>query len=287
MIGKSAILFESHIISKSIIREFEKILSESEGFGDTYFCYDNKGEELPHDIKKFKHYGYNFEEISALNYPILEKIESNREIRNKVAYRHVNYQLSILKFFLENPGYDFYWYIEYDVKYTGNWGNFFNSFDDQSDFISSYVRTFSEQPDWPFWYLYHPTLNIQQTERIRSFNPVMRLSNKALKDLHNSLLDGWVGYLEMLMPTLLKEHGYKLEDLGGSGKFCKKENINKNYTGSKVNSEGSLDFGTMRYRPHILYLGLKNDKLYHPVKPLRKRFSYYFIRAKRNLRKKL
>ena len=43
MIVKSAILFESHIISKSIIKEFEKILSESEGFGDTYFYYDNKG----------------------------------------------------------------------------------------------------------------------------------------------------------------------------------------------------------------------------------------------------
>ena len=114
----------------------------------------------------------------------------------------------------------------------------------------------------------------------------MRFSNRALKDLHNFLVDGWVGYLEMLTPTLLKAHGYKLEDLGGSGKFSKQENINKNYTGSKVNCEGSLDFGTMRYRPHILYLGLKKDKLYHPVKPVGKRLSYYFLRTKHNLKKK-
>ena len=287
MSSKNVILFVTHLLSNDIMEEFEKITNEAEGIEDVFLYFDDQGKDIPDQIKKYRYRCYNFKEILELKYPLNEDKQRISEVPNQKAYQHVKYQLSVLNFFLENQEYDYYWYIEYDVRYTGNWGSFFNNFDNDSDLTASYVRTYQQQPNWPFWHLSHPTLTLPESKRISSFHPVMRISKKALMDLHNSLKDGWIGYLEMLIPTLLYEHGFKLEDFGGSGKFTNEQNINKNYIGSPENINGTLDYGTMRYRPHIICLGLKKNMLYHPVKSVKSRLTYYFLRTKRILKKKI
>jgi len=87
-----------------------------------------------------------------------------------------------------------------------------------------------------------------------------------------------MGHLEVLIPTLLHNNGFELEDFGGSGKFCQKENINRNYIGSDNNTNGELNHGTMRYRPHQIYLGLRKNMLYHPIKPANETVKYYLKR---------
>ncbi len=287
MSSKNVILFLTHLLSDDIVKEFNKIANEAEGTGDVFLYFDDQGKNIPDKIKKYRYRCYNSQEILELKYPLNEDKQRISKVPNQTAFKHVKYQLCVLKFFLENPEYDYYWYIEYDVRYTGNWGSFFNDFDNDSDLTASYVRTYQQQPNWPFWYLSHPTLTLPESKRISSFHPVMRISKEALLDLHNSLKDGWIGYLEMLIPTLLHEHGFKLEDFGGSGKFTNEKNFNKNYLGSPENINGTLDYGTMRYRPHIIYLGLKKNTLYHPVKSVKSRLTYYFVRAKRILMKKI
>jgi len=286
LIKPSAILFHTHIISNDILKEFQNISSESEGIADAYLLCDDKNIDITKKVKKYRYFCFNKEGISDLNYPIVKDEKRKAEVPFKKAFQLSNYQLSILKFFLENRDYDYYWYIEYDVRYSGKWSQFFKYFNNNdSDLITSYLRYYKEEPRWPHWYLNHPELTIPESERIRSFNPVMRISNKALTYLHESFLDGWIGHLEVLIPTLLHKNGFELEDFGGSGKFCQNRNINKIYIGSENNEFGNLDHGTMRYRPHPIYLGLRKNKLYHPVKPAKDTVKYFLNRFNRLLMK--
>ena len=77
---------------------------------------------------------------------------------------------------------------------------------------------------------------------------------------------GWVGHAEVLVPTLLKRVGMKLMDMGGEGKFTKRTEINRFYTGTNTDRKGILDNGTFRYRPILESWGERPDTLYHPVK---------------------
>jgi len=266
------------MISQNIVNEFKHISKGSEGIGEAYMLYDDKNIDIPKEVKKHKYFCFNKEEISDLNYPIVNDAKRIADVPSQNSLRKSNFQLSILKFFIENRDYDYYWYIEYDVRYSGKWRDFFDYFNNDKDLITSHIRSYDEEPKWPFWYLEHPNLSIPDLKRIRSFNPVMRISNKALTYLHESLMDGWIGHLEVLIPTLLHKNGFELEDFGGSGKFCEKENINRNYLGSSNNTYGRLFHGTLRYKPHPIYLGLRKNKLYHPIKPAKDTVKYYLKR---------
>jgi len=284
MKNSNVILFQTHIITKDILHEFQKIFTATEGYADTYLLYDDKGMTVPNEVEKLKYFSFNKKTISQLNYPMVidEKIVS--QFPNIKAIHHVQNQLGLINFYLENQHYKFYWFIEYDVRYSGNWEEFFKCFDDKnkSDLLTAQIRFYNEEPEWNLWYLNHPVYSIDESKRIASFNTIMRLSNEALKFLHDSLSDGWAGHLEVLIPTLLHKKPFILEDFGGVGKFCRQENINKHYIGSDY-SKSLIDVGTMRYRMHMFYVGFYKNKLYHPVKPIKDRIRYLLKKLKKKI----
>jgi len=60
-------------------------------------------------------------------------------------------QLRSIDFHRRFPHYRHYWFVEYDVVYTGNWGYLISSLaDDPSDLLASHVRTLADEPDW-YW----------------------------------------------------------------------------------------------------------------------------------------
>lgn len=174
----------------------------------------------------------------------------------------------LLQFYLEHPGYDYYWVIEDDVRFNGHWKDFFDSFAQADhDFISCHVRRHTEEPGWGWWNtLIHPDIEIPLTERVRSFNPIYRLSKKALQFLHQSLSDCWIGHHEVLIPTLLLRAGFSLLDFGGTGHFVPQHLENRFYTSGTINDGKDLSEGTMRYRPAWPAVGTDLNKLYHPIK---------------------
>ena len=221
MSKKIAIIFHTHFITNDILREFENIFTESKEFADTYLLCDYKISDIPQKVKKYNYLCIDYDDISGLNYPIVKDEVRKSKIPMAKAAILNNYKFAILKFFLDKKDYDHYWYIEYDVRYSGKWSQFFKSFDNNNkDLLTSYLRYHEEEPQWLLWYLEHPDKTIPEAERIRSFNPVMRLSNKALAFLHESLIDGWIGHLEVLIPTLLYKNGFEIEDFGGAGHRC-------------------------------------------------------------------
>lgn len=159
---------------------------------------------------------------------------------------------------------DYYWVIEYDVRFSGGWSVLFDHFINfEEDFLTSHIHSYDEEPDWYWWEMSHPEVFIPIEMRIRSFNPIYRMSSEAFEFLQKAFKSGWKGHNEVVFPTLLSHNGYKLLDLGGDGGYA--VHRNKFYISRRSSQEG-LTTGTMRYRPAMKRYGLRKNKLYHPVK---------------------
>lgn len=74
--------------------------------------------------------------------------------------------------------------------------------------------------------------------KIRSFNPLFRISNEALRFIDQSLLQGWEGHYEVLLPTLLKTAGFSIAEFGGSGPYVLPGCENKFYLASENDDLG-------------------------------------------------
>ena len=268
MNGRNAVLFATHVINKVILAEFSKITDASRDIGKAILLYDDGGAGTPSSLDGYEYFLFNSNSISELNYPLVKEKNRREHVPVGRDFKYAISHMSLFNFFVQNRDYDYYWYIEYDVRFSGDWVNLFNHFDKETDFISSHLDSYEEEPDWPFWYLDHPDKSIPVIERIKSFSPILRISNQAMSFMHECLSDGWFGHTEVLFATLLYNNGFTIEDFGGTGRFCEKENINRFYTIGKHNHVGRVWPGTLRFRPpHYIY-GLRKNKIYHPVKPI-------------------
>lgn len=152
--------------------------------------------------------------------------------------------LRMLYFYVKNPNYDYYWFFDDDIKMK-NWDVFFEGTDkDDSDFLSYFCfkkndvtsqsnipiiddRSFSKN----LWFERFPgdgdKLTEETNEIFGSFFPTTRFSNQALSkllELHN---EGYCGYSEGFVPTILNKCGYKLSTLINSDNTSNYFDVNK------------------------------------------------------------
>jgi hypothetical protein len=212
---------------------------------------------VPAEIRQLPHFIFTNDILERLNYiPLRDDVVTNAHF-------------VLMDFYLQHPFYDYYWFIEDDVRFTGNWSllfDFFTRHPIQPDFISSLITTYQEAPVWNWWAsLMHPVNQIPMYLRIRSFNPVMRISNAALSCIHNMLRDKWIGHHEALLPTVLHLEGFHIADFGGDGPFVLPGQKERFYVTESMSN--NVGVGTMRFRPVIQPSEItKENKLYHPVK---------------------
>ena len=240
--------------SENAVMLYEQIREMVQGYGDTYLLYHQKTDWLPEEVQRRDHFIFTDTIITQSNYlPVGFSLVPG------------NNHYPLLQFFLKNPDYDYYWCIEDDVRFSGDWVELFKAFEAiESDFISSHVRTSSEEPAWYWWHtLANPYQVIEFKDRIRSFNPICRISKTALAFIHDALISGWCGHHEVLFPTLLFEAGFDITDFGGNGLFVRPGFENKF---SLEQEPGDPQTGTMRWRPVFDQIGKEKNKLYHPVK---------------------
>lgn len=171
---------------------------------------------------------------------------------------------ALLYFFRINDQYDYYWLIEDDVWYNGNWSNFFDRFKNiNADFISCYNTNYTDAKHWYWWDTINDT-SIANEYKIRTFYPVARFSNSALSFLNKELKSGISGHGEVLLPTLLSMNGFSLNDLSMM------ENSSHNpatlILPCSQRAISANNDGTYRYRPLINRDEIKEEYLYHPVK---------------------
>lgn len=243
--------------SISLIDKYRKLYDSTRFLGDIVLLYHldkQRSSTLENNIHTFS---FTDEVLTSLNYfPLGFSLIPGSN------------HFPLLKFYITQPHYDYYWYIEDDVDFSGKWETFFESFSSiDDDFISCHIRRYQDEPQWPWWHaLAHPYAIIPQEKRLRSFNPIYRISNAALELLHKALSSKWCGHHEVLIPSILYESGLDISDFGGKGEFVPEGFENKFYLENTPNAKGILADGTMRWRPLFQNCGDTANKLYHPVK---------------------
>lgn len=252
--GKECIVFLVHEFNEEIRRRFKRLEKETRHRYDVYILADKKT-RVPRDV--LNRYCVEYFDFSDLK----------RMARSVIGGSIVpgNCHLRTIEFFRRHPSYERYWFIEYDVHYSGNWMDFFSQFeDDGSDLLASVVHTLAEERTWAWASSFScPKRALEEEERLIAFLPVHRLSSRAIHEIEKRVRKGWVGHFEMLVPTAVLDAGLTVSDLGGSGRWTPRERKNKNYISVQVYGVNTLQ--TFRYRPMIYYPLIRNF-LYHPIK---------------------
>ncbi len=246
---RQAILFLSNKTSDSIIGEFKSLASSVGDLADVFFVYHQCSPEIPDVIQELNYFAFTNDILHELTFKPLD----NHSLLPGSDH------FPLFKFYLTHPEYDYYWHIEDDVRFCGEWKTIFEMFKDQdADFIASHLTKIEDDPDWYWWKsLTKKGKAVSLKKALRSFNAMHRISNKALKFLHAELSDGWGGHHEVVIPTLLYRNNFKIIDFGGDGVFVPTGNEFKLYTHE-----------SMSHLP--IRMGNVRNRIYHPVKEFKK-----------------
>jgi hypothetical protein len=179
-----------------------------------------------------------------------------------------NAHLALLDFYRQHPGFAYYWFIEYDVVFTGSWTTLLRAVEnDRADFIAAHVRSRAEEPGWPWWEtLVLPGCTLSQSDWLRSFVPICRISREGLRAIDEHVRLGWSGHYEALMPCVMQAAALSIADLGGSGAWTPKDRRFRFYSSFSSDGGVSLNAGTHRHRPAHQFLRLRRNTIFHPVK---------------------
>jgi hypothetical protein len=161
----------------------------------------------------------------------------------------------MLNFYLKNPNYDYYWFFDDDVK-CSDWVEFFKGFEqDNTDFLAYFIfksKNVESQKNIPkiddrthskeMWFSRFPgdgdILPKEINEFFGSFYPIVRYSNKAMEALLNIHNQGFYGYSEGYVPTILNYLGLSLSTIfnpESESNYFNNSISNVTHKGSKIN----------------------------------------------------
>ena len=145
MSANEAVLYRTHILNPMICREIERLRSEVADRDHFVVGYlkRNRAGLRPSDKT---HRMYRRGDLADLPYP-------NKTIFVDWAKPIGDNDLPVLAFYREQPSYEFYWIVEYDVRYTGNWGALFAELgSSDTDYLSTTIQDYDENPRWVWWH---------------------------------------------------------------------------------------------------------------------------------------
>lgn len=255
---REAVLLMTHFIDDMIVGQTRRLMAESGG--RDVFVLLNGTDDLnptyrrPADIRVF---AFTVDDIRGLGYPI-----KGRRIRDK------DIELFAFTFLKAHPEYGRVWVVEYDVAYTGRWGELFDHFaGSDAALLATSLHRWAVNPNWPNWPSIH-TPEGRPTDfsgYIRAFMPFYRLSRPGFAALDRAYRAGWEGFYEGIVPRILLDAGLMIEDIGGDGEFVRPENRGRFYRSNPA--VNTLAPGTFVFRPIVARPGAEPDMLWHPVKP--------------------
>lgn len=258
--NKSAVLFLTNKGDKKTIHAYKLLKTNASDSLDIHFVYHKTRKKISKLV--------SMQDPIVFDNSILTNLKF-KGIHDKLVPGSNHFPL--FQYYQNNPNYDYYWCIEDDVRFNGEWSMFFESLSKRkpnTDFLSCHIRNYEDEPNWHWW----ETLKHSSGERIplqmrlRSFNPIFRISNRALSYLRDLFLSGWSGHHEVTIPTLLNLGGYIINDFGGHGSYVLPDCNDRFYKSASPDPYGFVRSGSMRFRPFIDPLEMQENILYHPVK---------------------
>lgn len=175
--------------------------------------------------------------------------------------------------FASVPRHDYYWFVEYDVDFSGNWLSLFDEFrDNSSDLIATTLYPRSADPAWAHWESFGAPSFLTSEQSIRGFFPIYRASRKFIETYRSHVGNGWQGHFEALFASIAAKNGLTIEDIGGTGPFTPANRRWKFYNNHHLDRD--LSPGTFRFRPAVSdsYFSkghpdfADENRLWHPVK---------------------
>lgn len=255
-----AVLLSTHFVSDLVLNKYRRLVTELDSSVYDVTLLVNKEESFSQDgvPQEVKCFCTCSESLDALLYhPIAKTLLPG------------SCHFPLMRFFLDYPTYLHYWFIEYDVEFTGRWAVLMDDCHRNLadyDFLSCHVEHYSKKNhSWPWWHLDN-RLGVPLSDSLKSFNPICRCSNSALHILDQYQKAGHSAHEELIMATCFYTHGMKIGDLGGDGAFVPEGYMNKFY----LDAPNEINGGTMRYRPVYSQEEVQNfclaNTLFHPIK---------------------
>ncbi|MGE5478444.1 MAG: hypothetical protein ACM3Q1_17455 [Bacteroidales bacterium] len=255
---REAVLLMTHFVDPMIVAKARRLAAEAGGREVVVLLNRtddvNPGFRRPPDLRVFE---FTVDDLRALGYPI-----KGRRIRDK------DIELFAFTFMKARPDVDRVWVVEYDVDFTGRWGDLFDHFaGSDAALLATSLHRWAVNPGWPNW----PSVQTPSgppadlSDYIRAFMPFYRLSRSGFAVLDAAYHAGWEGFYEGIVPHILLEAGLEVEDIGGDGEFVRPDNRGLFYRSNPA--DNTLAPGTFVFRPIVAQPGPEPNMLWHPVKP--------------------
>lgn len=250
--NRNVVLYRTHFWDAACTRQFRAL---QRALGEDYDLvvsgFVAQAPAVPADIPCFFH---DESDLAQLGYAQYAQLRPNH--------------IDAMRFFQTYPDYDAYWFIEYDVRYTGDWAALLRELSSSpADLLATVVQRRAEHPQWAHW----PGFSVggsslPESAYVKIFAPLMRLSAAALRAVDGAYHAGWTGHYEALWPSAIAAAGLGIEEIGGEGTFTPAARRGRYYTNAR--RDPYLSPGSFVFRP-----SLSEDEipatpalLWHPVK---------------------
>jgi len=258
----TAVLFQIHYFDRWAEKAFRDLrLGAPASFEFVILLHLPPGAAVPERALRYPHHVVRTPELRALPYPA-KVCGSDWNL-----WHDGHTDLILMHYWRAHPGYDRYWNIEYDVRYSGPWRCFFAAFEeDGSDLLAPMLCRRRDFPEWLFWpSLVTPEARPSDTEAVSSFMPMFRASGRMMRAMDEAYRAGWGGHLECSFATVAAIRGFAMADLGGDGEFTPEARRGRFYSGTVRDVYRAP--GTFVFKPTLFRTGSRPDMLWHPVKP--------------------
>lgn len=243
---KQVILLLSNRTDYAISERYDKLVKDYGCKADVYLLFDITKGYNKQSLEHFEHiYPFDVNKMIDDGYTALKEGFLG------------NCHYPVLTFHKEYPEYDYFWIVEDDVLFSGDWSELFDTFiDDTADLVATKIRRYEEEPTWCWWKSIRAGVDetISKNIMYACFIPIYRLSAKAIECLDIEMRNGWRGHFEGVVPTVLIKNGLTLRDLNGKG-YGLDERVDIHFYSDNTHSWSPL---------HVQ--SFENNIIYHPIK---------------------
>lgn len=287
-----AVIFLTHIENPRIAAHFERMRRELQDLLPVYLCvHEPAGPGGPGRLDAdFRITPHDAQQLLPQRFALMRQLKRSFSS----GFPDLCYMPAMLHPALRD--HDYFWMIECDLDYSGNWRDFFaRVMVSDADLLTTTLYRRNQCADWFHWTWFGTPEDVPQSTHLRCFSPIVRFSRNLLDLYVRCVADQhWRGHTEALFGTIASHAGLRIEDLGGSGPFCPAAHRLLNYSNTPAHPD--LFPGTLIYRPQIgsRYFHEQPDafaernRLYHPVKtyPLKPGWRQRMAQAWTSLRSK-
>jgi hypothetical protein len=261
MAPRTALIFQTHFFDRWCERAYRQIAESCPGNIEPFVVLHlGKGQECPKRLARVPHHIVPTGEVRTPLYPG-KSGEPNWHL-----WLGGHTDLIAMHFMRARPDYDRYWMVEYDVRYTGNWGRMLAELEQEpADLLAPGLLRRTDDPEWYNWPSLQAPIPLADHDTLRAFLPIWRVSAELFRAVDEAYRQGWAGHCEGTWPTIGMAAGLKVADLGGDGEFTPERLRGRFYTNTP--RQVHLAPGTLVFKPALYRTGTRRDMLWHPVKP--------------------